>query len=156
MKNAEWPFGSDLPAAQQVPTSTLAYLGDACYELYLRSWLLTQSQAKSGALHRRGIAYANAGFQAKVAQRWRDDQLLTPEEEAVLLRGRNGHPGTKAKHASPMDYRWATALETLIGWLYLNQAHERIATLLKGAFEGAVDRRAMSQTPQSVGQEGTG
>lgn len=124
-----------LPSLSAVPTSTLAYLGDAYYELLLRSWLLSKRQAKSGLLHRLSTHYANASYQGGLARAWEESGLLSAEEHDWLLRGRNADPGTMAKHAKPMDYRWATGLETLVGYWYLEGKEDRAEALLVQAWE---------------------
>ena len=55
---------------------------------------------------------------------------LKDSEDHIFRRGRNADPGTMAKHADPVDYRYATALETLFGYLYLTGQTERIKALL--------------------------
>lgn len=119
----------------QIPSSSLAYLGDAVFELHLRTFLLRHSGAKSGQLHRYGIQFANASFQAEMARQWLTEDLLSEEEADVYRRGRNADPGSMAKHASPAVYRQATGLEALLGFLQLSGAEERIQVLLYPAFE---------------------
>lgn len=121
---------SPLERPSEIPNSSLAFLGDAMYELLLRHWLLTRSRAKSGALHHKGIRFSRASTQAVLAQLLLQRHRLSKEEESVLLRGRNSNPGTMAKHASPMEYRWATALETWVGYCVARGQLDRIQECL--------------------------
>lgn len=118
----------------ELPTSALAYVGDSYFDLFLHTWLLRELPQKSGQLHKKSIQFANARFQAGLAKSWVDNALLNEDELAVLLRGRNGNPGSMAKNASPAEYRWATGLETLIGYLFLDGKTDRIENLLVPAF----------------------
>lgn len=120
---------SFLPSeASQLPAQTLAYIGDAVYELYVRERMLARHAAKAGKLHALSIRYAKATYQAAAAVRLLPE--LPEKEQNILLRGRNADPGSMAKHASPQEYRWATGLEALIGYLYLAGETERLNALL--------------------------
>ncbi len=108
---------------------SLAYLGDAVYELMVRSLLVSGGNAPVKDLHKKATKYVNAGAQAAMARKI--TPLLTEEEEAVMRRGRNAHPPSVAKHASVSDYRHATGFESLIGYLYLSGQMDRLSFLLK-------------------------
>lgn len=112
----------------QLPASTLAYIGDAVYELYVRETMLSRSKAKSGRLHALSVHYVKAKYQAAAAVRILPQ--LSEKEENVLLRGRNADPGAMPKHAAPQEYRWATGLEALIGYLYLSGEEARLQEVL--------------------------
>lgn len=114
----------------EVPADSLSYIGDAVYELALRRHVLGAGRLKAGSLHRLGVRFANAAYQAKLARRLQAEGRLSAEEEAVLLRGRNAQPGAMAKHADPVDYRWASGLEALLGYLYLKDEQARLEELL--------------------------
>jgi ribonuclease-3 family protein len=122
----DWTYDGD---PKDVPVSTLAYIGDAVYELYVRLYVLRKVTAGSGKLHRLSVHFVQAGFQAAAAERI--GGLLSEAEAAVYRRGRNSDPGTMAKHADPLQYRKATGLETLLGWLYLQKRPERISELMQ-------------------------
>ena len=132
-------------------TTALAYIGDAVYEIYVRERVLaasgqpgrvqaqgsTQAQgfrraekerqkaafgAHVDALHKRAIRYVRADGQAKALRAMMRDGFLTAEEEALVRRARNHKSASKPKNADAMDYKYATALETLIGYWHLTAA----------------------------------
>ncbi len=117
----------------QLPMQDLAYIGDAVYELYMRQRCLEAYRLKPNKLNRIVIQFVNAKFQAEAAKNL--EEILTEEESNILRRGRNASPGTKAKNASIVDYRMASALETLIGYVYLIQDFTRLEELLNRIFE---------------------
>ncbi len=124
---------SEWHEVSQLPVQSLAYIGDAVYELFVRERVLETYRSKPGRLHAMSIKYAQAKFQAKAAVLLQDE--LPEAEKNILLRGRNADPGTMAKHASPQEYRWASGLETLIGYLYLSGQKERLAAVLRRIME---------------------
>ena len=106
----------------------LAYIGDAVYEVMIRARVIN-----------RGSMLVNAGTQAQLIRSIEEE--LTPQEHAVYKRGRNAKSVTMAKHATMADYRTATGMEALVGWLFLEERFERLAELISlglekiGAFE---------------------
>ena len=102
----------------------LAHLGDAVYELLVRTYLCANGKATGKGLHRATVELVRAPRQAALSERILP--LLTEEESAVFKRGRNANVHTIAHNASVAEYRQATALEALFGWLYLNGRRERI------------------------------
>ncbi len=113
---------------REIPTSALAYVGDAVYELYVRTQIVARSGGQSGVLHRKAVKYVSAPAQAQAIRALHDE--LSEEEQNVFRRGKNGHQGSMAKNASPADYKYATGLETLIGYLYIDGREERLNELL--------------------------
>lgn len=109
---------------QQLPADNLAYIGDAVYELYIRLMVMSDHDAKAGKLHRYAVHYARAKFQSNAAVKVQ--AILDETEKAVLIRGRNQNVGSMPKNAGIQEYRWATGLETLIGYLYLSGNKERL------------------------------
>ena len=105
----------------------LAHLGDAVYELLARSWLCAHGGATGRGLHRAAVELVRAPAQAERAAKILP--LLTDEELAVFKRGRNAHVHTIPHSASRSDYLKATALECLLGYLYLHGRRERINAL---------------------------
>ena len=105
----------------------LAHMGDAVYELLVRTWLCAHGKATGKGLHRATVALVCAPKQAELAQRILP--LLTEEEQAVFRRGRNANVHSIPAHASRAQYQQATALEALLGWLYLRGQKERINEL---------------------------
>lgn len=111
----------------------LAHLGDAVYELLVRSYLCAHGKATGRGLHRSAVELVKAPAQALRADRILP--LLTEEELAVFKRGRNAHVNTIPHSASRSDYLKATALECLMGYLYLKGATERINELFSMMME---------------------
>lgn len=111
----------------------LAHLGDAVYELLVRAWLCAHGRATGKGLHRAAVELVKAPAQAKRAERILP--LLTEEELAVYKRGRNAHVHTIPHSASRADYLRATALECLLGDLYLRGRRERINELFAEMME---------------------
>ena len=107
---------------------TLAYLGDAVFEIIIRTIIVERSNAPVHKLHKRSSALVKAASQAEMIKVI--EPVLTPEEEAVYKRGRNAKSYTMAKNASMADYRMATGFEALMGYLYLKQEYERITELV--------------------------
>ncbi len=134
----------DLPAviAPVVPPDTpvnllnpvvLAYVGDAVFEVYIRQRLVAGRSRKPHELHRAATRYVSAAAQAKLLQRWHSH--LTEEEADIVRRGRNTKSGQPPRNADSADYRQATALECLIGYLYYRGEKERLEQLIGLAFE---------------------
>lgn len=115
---------------RELPLGSLAYVGDAVYELGMRTHVLQGPRRKAGKLHHLAVHYVNAGAQAKAFRALVDEKFVTDDEEKWLLRGRNVHPGAMAKNQDPLDYRLATGVETLFGYLYLSGRDARIDELL--------------------------
>ena len=111
----------------------LAHLGDAVYELLVRSWLCAHGKATGKGLHRATIQLVCAPAQAQRAERILEE--LTEEERAVFRRGRNANVHSIPQHASRAQYAEATALEALFGWLYLQGRKERISKLFNQMME---------------------
>ena len=105
----------------------LAHLGDGVYELLVRAWLCAHGRATGKGLHRAAVELVKAPAQAERAERILP--LLTEEEAAVYKRGRNAHVHAVPHSASRADYLKATALECLLGDLYLRGRRERINEL---------------------------
>jgi len=105
----------------------LAHLGDAVYELMIRSWLCLHGKATNKGLHKAAITYVSAPAQAQRCQKFLP--MLTEEEQDVFRRGRNSHTAAVPKGASVGEYHTATAMEALFGWLYLNGKTERLNEL---------------------------
>ena len=101
----------------------LAHMGDAVFELLVRTWLCTHGGATGKGMHRAAIQMVCAESQAQKAERILP--LLSDDERAVFRRGRNAHVHTVPNHASRAQYGEATALEALFGWLYLRGERDR-------------------------------
>lgn len=120
--------------AKQLNSLALAYMGDAVYEEYVRRHLLQSGKVKPHQLHREGTKYVSAKAQCQVLFQMLDKQLLTEEEYAVVMRGRNAKSGTVPKNTDVQTYRYSTAFEALMGYLYLSAENERLEELILKAF----------------------
>ncbi|MDO4493846.1 MAG: ribonuclease III domain-containing protein [Clostridia bacterium] len=120
--------------AAQLPALTLAYIGDTVYDLFVRTALIERTDVKVHALHLLAAKQVCAAGQTAAFRKI--EPHLTEEELGVFKRGRNAHSGTVPKNAQISDYRTATGLETLIGWLYWTGADERLTQLMHIALEG--------------------
>ena len=131
MKNSE-PIS--VTEANAMSSLALAHVGDAVYELLVRSMLASRGPAAVHDLHRQTVAYVRAEAQAQTMKRLLP--LLNEEETAVYKRGRNSHVHGIPAHANPGEYHSATGLEALLGWLYLTGRQERIRELFDAVTEG--------------------
>lgn len=116
---------------ESMPALVLAYLGDAVYELYVREYLVNQEITKVDSLHRTAIKFVNASTQAKVLHTIFDE--LSSEEAAVVRRGRNAKSSSTPKNIPVTEYRYGTAFEALIGFLFLSNRHDRIKEIFSRA-----------------------
>ncbi len=123
-------IGEDI---REVPASVLAYVGDAVFELYVRLHVAARNRSKSGSIHKIAIAHVSAAAQAKTARAIMD--MLTEEEQSVFRRGKNSNPSSSARNASPSDYKYATGMEAVVGYLFLMDRHERLDEIITRIFE---------------------
>ena len=108
---------------------TLAFLGDSVYDTLVREYLLRKANMPVAKLHSAKIRLVCAEYQSKAYDRVAEQ--LSEHELAVLKRGRNATGNTVPKHADAAEYRRATALECLFGYLYLTGGNERISELFE-------------------------
>lgn len=108
---------------------TLAYIGDTIYDLIVRSYLVMAKPGTVHSLHVKAINFVNAGAQSGMLSKIMDE--LTEEEKSIVRRGRNAKAGTVPKNANVGDYRRATGLEALLGYLYLSGKEERLIELAR-------------------------
>ena len=127
------------PDIKQINTTALAYMGDAVYEVYIRKHVMETGHVHVDRLHAMAVPFVKAEGQAS-AIKYLMDNLLTGEEQALTKRARNHKIATKAKNATPMDYKWATAFEALIGYLYLKGDTERLEEVVTAAIEYIEER----------------
>ena len=126
---------------------TLAYIGDAVYDLIFRTMVVQKGNTSVNKLHNQTIQYVKAPAQAVLAEKILD--RLSPEEFAVYKRGRNAKPYTMAKNATMEEYKKATGLEALTGYLYLTNQMERALELIRMGLqdEGGLDLAGRSAEP---------
>lgn len=113
----------------------LAYIGDAVYDLVIRTAVVERANRPANVLHRTTVKYVSAGAQARIVTALQE--RLTEEERAVYQRGKNAKSHTTAKNASPEDYSKATGFEAVLGWLYLQNDVPRILELVKEGIRAA-------------------
>ena len=101
---------------EQYSPLVLAYLGDAVYELYVRKMLISKANTQVDKLHKSAISYVRAEAQCEAYRKIENE--LTEKEMAIFKRGRNTKSSVP-KHSSVSEYRTATGLEALIGYIYL-------------------------------------
>lgn len=120
-------FGLKQADAGMYSPLVLAYIGDAVYELMIRTMIVNHGNMQVNKLHKKSSSLVKAEAQANLIKILRPH--LTEEENAVFKRGRNGRSVTVAKNATMTDYRMATGFEALMGWLFLSERFERMTEL---------------------------
>lgn len=109
----------------------LAYLGDAIYECYIREYLIQKGTMKVKELQEQAISYVSAKNQCKFLKTMIENQFLKEEELDIVLRARNHKSHKSPKNTDVATYKYATGLEALIGYLYLERKQSRIDEIMK-------------------------
>lgn len=112
---------------------TLAFVGDCVFDLIIRTIIVERANRSPHDLHKMKSKIVKAQTQAELGEAIQE--FLTEEEQSVYRRGRNAKSGSSAKNASIIDYRKATALEALVGYLFLMNQEDRILFLVKEGLE---------------------
>mgnify|MGYP003309430141 FL=1 len=112
---------------------SLAFIGDAVYEIMVREHLLEHGSLQVGKLHKMAVEMVRASFQADVFDFL--EPILDETERGIMHRGRNASATHIPKGANAIEYRKATGVESLFGWLYLEQKNERIRELFEMILE---------------------
>ena len=115
-------------ALTQYNPLVLAYVGDAVYEVFIRTLLVSKGNMSVHKLHKNSINYVKAKAQSDIIHRIME--LLTQEEMDIVRRGRNAKSGTIPKNADVTEYKYATGFESLIGYLYLKKDFNRLIQIL--------------------------
>ena len=123
------PFNIERKEATEFSPLVLAYIGDAVYELMIRSILVSRGNRPVNKLNKDATSLVKAAAQSEIIKLISDK--LSEEEYTVFKRGRNSSPHTMAKNASMTDYKYATGFEALIGFLYLDNRCDRALELVK-------------------------
>ncbi|YCA43771.1 Mini-ribonuclease 3 [Bacillus sp. JZ8] len=118
---------------KQLNSLALAYMGDAVFDQYIRHHLLLKGSVRPNMLHRQAKEYVSARAQAKIVHQLLDEGFLTEEEQAVLRRGRNAKSGSVPKHTDVQTYRYSTAFEAVLGYLYLDSQQKRVTEIVEKA-----------------------
>lgn len=123
----------DIEKVKLMPPLVWAYVGDAVYELYIRTNLVNNTKLNPHKLHVEAIKYVKAQAQAKILEKI--TEILTEEEKDIVRRGRNAQNHHLPKNANLDEYSHATAFEALIGYLYLTKQDERLNEILENIFK---------------------
>lgn len=121
--------------AKMLNSLALAYIGDAVYETYIRHHLIQKGAVKPNLLHKKATSFVAAKAQNKIIHFFLESDWLSEEESAVVRRGRNAKSGTVPKNTDVQTYRYSTAFEALMGFLYLSGRIERMEELIKKSIE---------------------
>ncbi|NLJ76553.1 MAG: ribonuclease III [Peptococcaceae bacterium] len=122
---------------EDLPVLVLAYIGDAVYELVVRQHLIGAGLVKVNMLHSETVKYVNAGAQSKALHAL--EGMLTEEEASIVRRGRNAR-GPVPRSAGVIEYRFSTALECLVGCLYLKGNVDRLDEIMAAALAAIRER----------------
>lgn len=114
---------------------TLAYMGDAVLDQHVRKYIVLKLRSKPNRLHQMSKLYVSAKSQAQTLETLIEEPWFTEEEMDILKRGRNAKSYTKAKNTDVQTYRKSSALESVIGFLYLEHREERLKVLLDKIIE---------------------
>lgn len=117
---------------------TLAYIGDAIFDLVIRSVIVGRGNSQVNKLHQKACRIVKASAQSKMIELLMPE--LTEEERSIYRRGRNAHSVSMPKNAAMSDYRKATGYEALLGYLYLTDQTDRIFTLIQNGLIKADER----------------
>ena len=115
---------------KEINVLVLDYLGDTIYERYIREFLIYQKIANVNDLQKEAVKFVSAKAQAKFLTEFVEKNILTDEELALVKRARNYRSGKHPKNCDVITYKHATALEALIGYLYLTGKNKRIDDIM--------------------------
>ena len=124
-------YCGDIMQTREINVLVLAYLGDTIYENYVRKFLIKKGIANVNLLQKGAIAYVSAKSQASFLTKMIDDGFLNDEEVVVVKRARNYKTTLHPKSCDIVTYKYATGLESLIGYLDLENRRERIDEIMK-------------------------
>ncbi len=119
---------------------TLAYLGDAIYEVYVREHLISIGVEMVDELQKEAIKYVSAKSQSRILTNLINNDYLTEEEKDIVKRGRNYKRNTHPKNTDIITYKLSTGFEALIGYLYLNNQKDRLNELMMIVFGGKYEK----------------
>ncbi len=114
---------------------TLAYLGDAIYEVYIREHLIKSGYAKVDDLQREAVKYVSAKGQDRILMFLDENHYLSEEELSIVKRGRNYNRLSHPKNTDIITYKMATGFEALIGYLYLGNKRDRLDNIMNYVLE---------------------
>lgn len=120
-------FGNFISSNEYSPL-VLAYIGDAVYEVYVRTKIISKGNMQVNKMHQESKKYVKASEQARIYHNI--ENMLTDKEMSIFKRGRNAKSATMPKHALLSDYKHATGLEALVGYLYIDGQLNRLMEIL--------------------------
>lgn len=110
---------------------TYAYLGDSVYEIYVRKYLISKNIVKVKDLQKESIKYVSANSQASFLKEMLDDNFFNEDEVKIIMNARNHKNNHKPRNSDIITYKYATGLEALIGYLYVNDNKKRIDEIMQ-------------------------
>ncbi|EFV35527.1 RNase3 domain-containing protein [Gemella morbillorum M424] len=126
-KNITFKFTKkNFSSPEQMQALALAYIGDSIYDIMSREYVMKNHLGKINDLHRTVSTLVSARAQASFMKHILENNILTDIEESIYIRGKNQKNNSKAKNASIMEYKLATGLEAVFGYLYLEKNFERL------------------------------
>ncbi|MBR0307903.1 MAG: Mini-ribonuclease 3 [Mogibacterium sp.] len=134
----------------RINTTTLAYLGDAVFEVIVREKIVMEKPGDVGRAHHTAVRYVSAAGQAKAARAMIAEGFLTEEELALYKRARNHRSMSRPQNADPREYKIATGFEALLGFLYLSDERERLREIAAEAVR-IVDAAGIKSNAKSGG-----
>ncbi|MDO4552299.1 MAG: ribonuclease III domain-containing protein [Bacillota bacterium] len=132
-------------------TAALAFLGDAVYETYVRRRVLESGAVRGDRLHRAAVEYVRAENQGAAMKALLES--LSPEEAALAKRARNRKITSRPRHVDPVEYKWATAFEALVGYLFLSGNGERMEAFIGDAIEWIEGNHGKRKAEKEEGHE---
>ena len=126
-KNITFKFTEkNFSSPEQMQALALAYIGDSIYDIMSREYVMKNHLGKINDLHRTVSTLVSARAQASFMKNILENNILTDIEESIYIRGKNQKINSKEKNASIMEYKLATGLEAVFGYLYLEKNFERL------------------------------
>lgn len=114
---------------------TLAYIGDAVYELHIRHYLIKQGNVRPNELHQAAVKFVSGKSQAQIIYYLLDKNYFTEKEHRMIRRGRNAKTNSVPKNIRVQDYRHSTGFEALIGYHYLYDNKQRLDEIITQAIQ---------------------
>ena len=108
-----------------------AYIGDAIYEVLVRDYLIDNNIVKTKELRERSLLFVSAKRQAYYLKKLEEEGFFNSEELEIIRKGRNVKVHSKPKNCDILTYKFATAFEVLVGFLYKNKKEIRIKEIFK-------------------------
>ena len=137
--NIRTAFGSSANDMRTYSPLSFAFIGDSIYGLVIKTVITDRNNCPANLLNKETVRYVNAKSQAMFYEYCEANDFLSEQESDIMRRGRNAKSYTKAKNASMGDYRKATGVEALVGYLYMTGDEQRLIEIVRKCME-CVDR----------------